>query len=143
MDAQGQAAAANYVANIAADILFVPVLLPDIAQKLGDSIANILSMTVVEGRRRRLLEVSAVSAGAQEQVLAMTRTAMDNLCVASLRIVTADEAHPGSHAHAHITTDAFIASFRKSKLSSLNPEIVRLKDLLSINNNTVSFSIKV
>ena len=30
----------------------------------------------------------------------------------------------------------------KSKLSSLNPKIVRLKDLLSINN-TVSFSIKV
>ena len=31
----------------------------------------------------------------------------------------------------------------KSKLSPLNPKIVRLKDLLSINNNTVSFSIKV
>ena len=31
----------------------------------------------------------------------------------------------------------------KSKLSSLNPKIIRLKDLLSINNNTVSFSIKV
>ena len=31
----------------------------------------------------------------------------------------------------------------KSKLSSLNPKIIRLKDLLSRNNNTVSFSIKV
>ena len=31
----------------------------------------------------------------------------------------------------------------KSKLSSLNPKVVRLKDLLSRNKNTVSFSIKV
>lgn len=31
----------------------------------------------------------------------------------------------------------------KSKLSPLNPKIVRLKDLLSRNNSTVSFSIKI
>ena len=31
----------------------------------------------------------------------------------------------------------------KSKLSSLNPKIVRLRDLLSRKNNTLSFSIKI
>jgi len=31
----------------------------------------------------------------------------------------------------------------ESKLSSLNPKIVRLRDLLSRKKNTISFSIKI